>query len=192
VRARVGVKAAKWHQRHTHVDTSVSRGLSRLPVVDHVGARFVTQRHRVSQVPMRLVMNVGGGGPRMTLLVTPCAIHDGASRVGYPRPPMAATDEARKTVEHRTETISGRGERRGFGSVDRAVSRPNLPKRKRPCPPRSSRRREPGRSPCRCGARRLPPARLDRERPRPDQASGWVGARARRPARGRPGPARAH
>ena len=60
---------------------------------------------------MPLVMNVGSCRSRMTLPATPCAIHDRAVRVGYARPPMTATNEARKTGEHHTETISGRGVR---------------------------------------------------------------------------------
>ena len=58
---------------------------------------------------MPLVMNVCGGGPRMTQPSTPSAEHDGAGRVGYTLPPMTATNEARKTREHRTETIGAPG-----------------------------------------------------------------------------------
>ena len=58
---------------------------------------------------MRLVMNVGGGGPRVTQPATPSAVHNRACGVGYAHPPMTATNEARETGEHRTETISGLG-----------------------------------------------------------------------------------
>jgi hypothetical protein len=70
--------------------------VSRLPFLGHIYARFVTQGHLVSEVPMCLVMNVGRGRPRMTLPATPFATHDGAGRVGYARPPMTAANEARR------------------------------------------------------------------------------------------------
>ena len=35
-----------------------------LPVVDHIRSRLVAQRHRVSQVPVPLVVNVCRRGPR--------------------------------------------------------------------------------------------------------------------------------
>ena len=56
---------------------------------------------------MPLMMNVGGSRPRVPLPATAVAIHDGAGRVGYARPPMTATNEARKAGEHGTGTISG-------------------------------------------------------------------------------------
>jgi hypothetical protein len=79
------------------------RGASGSFVVDHVSARFVAQRHPISQVPVALMVNVGRCGPDVMQSATSCAERERAARVHDTSPPVTAANEAGKPSKHARE-----------------------------------------------------------------------------------------